>query len=237
MIHPIYPSIQKDLLSIASKERSLSMQNFFKNEIHCHGISNPDVQQIGKKYIAILKKDKFEAVLPLIEQLFQSTYHEEALLACQLVYAFKKQYTIKHFELFESWIKNYVTNWAICDTFCNKVMGEMIFQFPSCTSKIKTWCLSEQLYVRRASAVSFIYPAKKKQFINDQFEIALLLLEDQEDLVQKGYGWMLKVLSGVCEQEVFDFVQMYKSRMPRTALRYAIEKMDNSKKQLAMQKD
>ena len=237
MTSTLYRSIQNDMLGIASKERSLSMQNFFKNGIRCHGISNPDVQQIGKKYIAILKKEKLSAVIPLIEQLFKSTYHEEALLACQLTYAFKKQYTSNLFPLFESWIQNYVTNWAVCDTFCNKVMGEMIFQFPGCIPQIKQWCISELLFVRRASAVSFIYPAKKGQFINDQFEIAMLLLEDTEDLVQKGYGWMLKVLSESREQEVFEFIQRYKSRMPRTALRYAIEKMDDRKRKLAMQQD
>lgn len=233
----MYSSIQSDLSTIASKERSISMQNFFKNEIHCYGISNPIVQQIGRKYITLLKQENFTTTIPLIEKLFQSTYHEEALLACQFVYAFKKQYTQEHFEIFESWIRNYISNWAICDTFCNKVIGEMIFQFPPCIAHIKKWCLSEQLYVRRASAVSFIYPAKKNQFVNDQFEIAILLLEDKDDLVQKGYGWMLKVLSECREQEVFDFIQKYKSQMPRTALRYAIEKMDDRKKLLAMQRE
>ena len=101
---------------------------------------------------------------------------------------------------------------------------------------MKKWSLSPNLWARRASAVSFIYPAKKNTYANDQFEIALILLEDNEDMVQKGYGWMLKVLSQVRQQEVFNFVQRYKARMPRTALRYATEKMDAHYRDEAMRK-
>ncbi|MEN9947705.1 MAG: hypothetical protein RL106_528, partial [Bacteroidota bacterium] len=103
-------------------------------------------------------------------------------------------------------------------------------------NEMKMWAISENLWVRRAAAVSFIYPAKKNMFVQDQWEIALLLLEDKEDMVQKGYGWMLKVLSQKRQNEVFDFVQRYKARMPRTALRYAIEKMPAQLKKQAMEK-
>jgi 3-methyladenine DNA glycosylase AlkD len=66
--------------------------------------------------------------------------------------------------------------------------------------------------------------------------IALILLEDKEDMVQKGYGWMLKVLSQKRLTLVFNFIEQYKDRMPRTALRYAIEKMPKNLKEQAMLK-
>jgi 3-methyladenine DNA glycosylase AlkD len=73
-------------------------------------------------------------------------------------------------------------------------------------------------------------------FLNDIFEIANTLLTDKHDLVQKGYGWMLKAASQAQEKEVFDFVMSKKSIMPRTALRYAIEKMPPELKSRAMEK-
>jgi 3-methyladenine DNA glycosylase AlkD len=73
-------------------------------------------------------------------------------------------------------------------------------------------------------------------YTEDQLEIALALLEDNEDMVQKGYGWMLKVLSQKQTLLVFEFVERYKDRMPRTALRYAIEKMPKNLKEQAMRK-
>ena len=90
--------------------------------------------------------------------------------------------------------------------------------------------------MRRASAVSLIIPARQGKFLKDILEIADLLLLDQDDMVQKGYGWMLKVASQKHQQEIFDYVITNKALMPRTALRYAIEKMPAELKREAMEK-
>lgn len=235
-ITELHQEIRTDLLAIASEKRRPSTCGFFKHDIKCHGVSNPDSQKIGQKYLAILKTEKKELVWGICEKLFQDEFLEESLLACQLSFSFKKHYEVKDFKIFERWVLLYINNWAECDTFCNKVIGEMLFKFPSLVSEVKKWSLSPNLWARRASAVSFIYPAKRNTYADDQFEIALVLLEDSEDMVQKGYGWMLKVLSSSRLQDVFHFVQTYKSRMPRTALRYAIEKMPDEMKIEAMKK-
>ncbi len=72
--------------------------------------------------------------------------------------------------------------------------------------------------------------------MKDIFEIADILLLDEDDLVQKGYGWMLKAASQAHQQEVFDYVVRNKKTMPRTALRYAIEKMPKDLRLQAMSK-
>lgn len=90
--------------------------------------------------------------------------------------------------------------------------------------------------MRRASAVSLIDPAKKGLFLKDIFEISDILFLDKDDLVQKGYGWMLKAASQVHEEMVFKYVMKNKKAMPRTALRYAIEKMPKALKEKAMEK-
>jgi 3-methyladenine DNA glycosylase AlkD len=230
--------IQQELLQLATPERKKSIEFFFKHDIKAYGVSNPDTQKIGRSVVQIIKKEEWpkDKIWKLAEQLFKNGSIEESLLACQVVVAFKREYSLDDFGLFAKWVNLYIDNWAECDTFCNKVIGEMLFRFPELVSEMKMWALSDNLWVRRASAVSFIYPAKKNMFVEDQLEIALLLLEDQEDMVQKGYGWMLKVLSQNRQKEVFDFVQRYKARMPRTALRYAIEKMPAQLKKQAMEK-
>ena len=88
----------------------------------------------------------------------------------------------------------------------------------------------------RASAVSLIIPARKGLFLDTIFEIADNLLLDKDDLVQKGYGWMLKAASESHQQQVFDYIMKNKIKMPRTALRYAIEKMPKNFKIIAMEK-
>ena len=90
--------------------------------------------------------------------------------------------------------------------------------------------------MRRAAAVTFIIPARKGLFLETVFDIADHLLSDSDDLVQKGYGWMLKAASQAHLQEVFDYVMKNKANMPRTALRYSIEKMPKEMKEQAMKK-
>ena len=82
----------------------------------------------------------------------------------------------------------------------------------------------------------FRSPARQGKFLNDILEIADILLLDGDDMVQKGYGWMLKVASQKHQKAVFEYVVANKALMPRTALRYAIEKMPSELKKLAMGK-
>jgi 3-methyladenine DNA glycosylase AlkD len=90
--------------------------------------------------------------------------------------------------------------------------------------------------VKRAAAVSLIVPARKGLFLPAIFDIAVLMLTDGDDMVQKGYGWMLKEASKAHQEEVFEFVMQHKAVMPRTALRYAIEKMPPELRKMAMSK-
>jgi 3-methyladenine DNA glycosylase AlkD len=79
-------------------------------------------------------------------------------------------------------------------------------------------------------------PAKRGKFLSDIFHIADSLLQDKDDLVQKGYGWMLKEASIEHQEAVLDYIIRNKTLMPRTALRYAIERMPKDLKQKAMAK-
>jgi 3-methyladenine DNA glycosylase AlkD len=103
-------------------------------------------------------------------------------------------------------------------------------------SGLKRWAKSQNRWLKRASAVSLIVPARKGKYLEDILEIADILHSDQDDMVQKGYGWMLKVASHNHEQEVFNYVISTKATMPRTSLRYAIEKMPQELKAKAMAK-
>lgn len=151
-------------------------------------------------------------------------------------YNVRKQYEPVDFKIFEKWVNKYVSNWAACDTFCNHTVGAFIEMYPSYLEELKRWARSGNRWVKRAAAVSLIVPARKGLFLDDIFEIADILHSDPDDMVQKGYGWMLKVASKIHQREVFDYVMSKKNTIPRTALRYAIEKMPPELKSRAMAK-
>lgn len=85
--------------------------------------------------------------------------------------------------------------------------------------------------------MSLIVPAKNGEFLKEVFDIADQLLKDEDDMVQKGYGWLLKEASRKHQKGVFDYVLKNKGVMPRTALRYAIELMPKGLRAKVMEKD
>ncbi|MGI1899396.1 DNA alkylation repair protein, partial [Vibrio campbellii] len=127
----------------------------------------------------------------------------------------------------ESWLYQYITDWNDCDDFCTHAFGALIAQDNPLFQRTLSWCKSDNFAVRRAAAVVLIYPINKGLYGGTEpFQIVDLLLEDDHYLVQKGYGWMLKVLAQKEPERVIDYLKCSHSRMPRTAFRYAIEKLD-----------
>ena len=93
-------------------------------------------------------------------------------------------------------------------------------RFPGAVDVLKAWAASENRWMRRAAAVSLVVPAKRGEFLDDALAIADLLLLDSDDMVRKGYGWLLKEVSRHHCDEVYAFVLARRDVMPRTALRY-----------------
>jgi 3-methyladenine DNA glycosylase AlkD len=231
------PEIRRELKqNIDAKTRS-SFQRFFKENVLCYGVKTAAVTGIARMYFKSVKPLGKKQVFALCEELLKSDYMEEAFIAFDWAYRFKDDFVPGDFPLFQSWLENYVNNWAKCDVFCNHTLGSFIEKYPDYLQKLKKWTKSNNRWLRRASAVTLIVPAKRGKFLADVFEIADSLLLDEDDLVQKGYGWLLKEASRLHQQEVFDFVMKNKDVMPRTALRYAIEKMPPELRRRAMAKD
>ena len=229
----IIGQIRIELKNNKQKTR-VGSQYFFKEKVKAYNIKTPVVRQIAKKYWQQVKGLPKLEIFKLSEELLKSGYNEEATIAFTWVFNLKKQYQPSDMKLFESWLNKYIDNWGKCDDFCTHSVGELLLQYPELLKKLPTWARSKNMWVRRASAVSLIYPNRRKNHLKQIFEIADILLIDKEDLVQKGYGWMLKEASNLYQKEVFDYVMKNKHKMPRTALRYAIEKMPKSLKQRAM---
>ncbi len=235
-MHDFLTKLQNQLQQNADAKTKESGQRFFKETIKMYGVKTATVSKIGKEAFKEIENESKEKIFSLCEKLWQSGYMEETFIACNWSYNVWKQYEKKDFFIFEKWIKQYINNWASCDTFCNHTVGKFIEIYPEYLSELKKWTKSKNRWVKRASAVSLIVPARKGQFLKDVFEISDNLLLDPDDMVQKGYGWLLKVASQIHQREIFDYVMNNKTVMPRTSLRYAIEKMPLTLKKKAMAK-
>lgn len=232
----IIDEIRTELISSANEKTRIQGEKFFREEIKIYGLKSAQLTEISKKYYKILPDKIKDVVFSLCEELWKSGFLEENGVACIWSYNVRKQYVPDDFKVFERWVNKYVSNWAVCDSLCNHTVGSFIEMYPSYLAGLKRWAKSGNRWVKRASAVSLIVPARKGLFLEDIFEIADTLHSDPDDMVQKGYGWMLKVASQAHREKVFNYVISKKKTMPRTALRYAIEKMPAELKARAMSK-
>jgi 3-methyladenine DNA glycosylase AlkD len=234
---PVILQIRQDLRDSADPGTQKSFQRFFREEVQYYGVKTAAVGKIAKKYWKEIKIRDTAGIFQLCEELYSSHITEEAFIVSNWVPHLKDRFEPEDFQIFYKWIDTYISNWAMCDGFCNHSMGDFIEKYPEYVDELKTWTKSGNRWVRRAAAVSLIVPAKHGKYLEELLEIAGLLLTDNDDMVQKGYGWLLKEASRKNQQEVFAFVIRNRKEMPRTALRYAIELMPKDMKAEAMKKD
>ncbi len=210
---------------------------YFKEAITVYGVNTATVGRIAKTHWNQVKGLEKKEIFSLCEELYCSGVMEEAFVAADWLPNIAERFERSDLATFKRWIECYIDNWAKCDGFCNHTVGDFMQKFPDCVSELKEWAKSDNRWLKRAAAVSLIVPAKKGMFLREAFEICDLLLADGDDLVQKGYGWLLKAETEKHPKEVLAYVLKNKKVMPRTALRYAIEKLPKEDKVQAMKKD
>ncbi|HVN66168.1 MAG TPA: DNA alkylation repair protein [Methanomicrobiales archaeon] len=232
----IVEAVRDELRHHADEATRDGARRFFREEITRYGVKTPVAREIARRYFRVIRNRGKREVFALCEELFRSGYMEEAFIAADWADRVHSEYETGDFDVFEAWIGKYVDSWAKCDTLCNHAVGSFIEQFPEHLPGLKRWTGSRNRWLRRAAAVTLVLPARRGLFIEDVLDIAGRLLQDPDDLVQKGYGWLLKEAGKAHPDEVFRFVMEHRKDMPRTALRYAIEKMPAEWKRQAMKR-
>lgn len=236
MYEDLISEIRGELTRNADERTKETAARFFKEGINCYGVKAATVLKIADKYFKQIKNEQKQTIFSLCEELLGSDLFEESAIAFEWVYRIREYYEPEDFEIFEGWIEKYVNNWAKCDTLCNHSVASFIESYPQYLSRLKEWTRSENRWFRRAAAVTLVLPARNGKFLDDVLEIADSLLMDEDDLVRKGYGWMLKEAGKAHQQEIYEYIMKNKKVMPRTSLRYAIEKFPQDIRKKAMEK-
>jgi 3-methyladenine DNA glycosylase AlkD len=235
-MHTISSRIRQTLQENIDEKTQQNSRRFFKEEVKVYGVKTAAVTRIADQFWPEVKILQKAEIFKLCEFFLASDYCEEAYIVSSWLPRISEQFERDDWTIFQGWMEKYINNWAKCDTFCNHTLGDFLMRFPELIVKLKEWTFSENRWVKRAASVSLIIPARQGYFLNDIFDICDQLLLDQDDMVQKGYGWLLKATSEMYQKEVFNYVQQNKAKMPRTALRYAIEKMPDELRKEAIKR-
>jgi len=211
-MNKILSGLRAELSELSDAKLQASSQRYFKDSVKVYGIKTATVGQLAGKYYQKIKHLHKDNILELCEELQKSDYMEEAFIAYNWSDRISKNLDTADWPTLTRWVSKYVSNWAECDTLCNHTVGNFIMKYPDYIKELKAWTKSDNRWVKRAAAVSLIVPARKGLFLDDIFIIADSLLTDSDDMVQKGYGWMLKVTSQAHLQPVYNYVMKHKAR-------------------------
>ncbi|WP_313098492.1 DNA alkylation repair protein [Epilithonimonas sp.] len=225
--------VAKALADLVIPGKAEIMQTFFKtgkgeygeNDLFI-GVTVPDQRSVAKEFYKTITLDE------LIE-LLSSKIHEHRLTALlMLVYKFEKtKDKIGQKEIIDFYLKHikYINNWDLVDTSCYKILGRYCFENQD--SKIlESLSDSDDMWEKRMAIVATMHHIKKGKFeLTKTF--ALKNLKHPHDLMHKANGWLLREMGKMNETELLDFLNLHYKEMPRTCLRYAIEKLDEELRQ------
>jgi len=185
------------------------------------GVTVPDTRKIAKKYSELYLEDLYV--------LGRSKVHEERLCALHILVArYNKASTnAERIELFEFWLElladGFVNNWDLVDTSA-PYLGEILSRHVGYGAEfLRGLANSRNLWERRSSIILTFALIRLNKF-GPTKAMALELMEDNHDLIHKAVGWMLREVGNRDKEWLTEFLNKYKNRMPRTMLRYAIEK-------------
>lgn len=215
--------LKQELHSIANPEIAEHSKRFFKTGKGEYGESDrflgirvPEQRKIARKY----------KTLPLneVEKLIQSVYHEERLTALFILeYKYSTATEKQKKEIYKFYLSNLrcINNWDLIDSSAPKIMGAYLHD--KSRDILYDLAKSSDLWKRRISIMSTFYFIQNGDF-EDTFKIADLMLNDEHDLIHKAVGWMLREIGNKDRNRLEEFLKPCYRKMPRTMLRYAIEK-------------
>jgi len=228
--------LREDLRAKADPSHRDGSRAFFKEPIRPLGVRSKDLNAIIARHWREAKGLPNGELLALCDQLWASGVFEEASVACKWCAHALPVLGLPAFDTFERWLSTRVDNWAHCDDLSSHCVGGLLALYPEAVERTVPWLASPNRWLRRAGAVSCVLPARHGLYLHHVFRVADVLLTDEDDLVRKGYGWLLKEASRAWPREVLEFILPRRGRMPRVALRYAIEFLPQDWRRRAMEK-
>lgn len=233
----VIEKIKQELASLGNANKAQTLSRYFKTgkgeyaegDIFL-GVSVPEQRKIAKAYVDMPLEETIE--------LLQSTVHEHRLTALFILVAQYEQGGEDEKErIFNAYLAHtdHINNWDLVDLSAPKILGDYLLNKPHEREVLYHLARSKKLWERRIAMLATYTFIKHKMF-DDAEKIATILVDDTNDLIHKAVGWMLREMGKKDQKREEKFLTKHHTNMPRTMLRYAIEKFDQTKKQFYMKK-
>jgi 3-methyladenine DNA glycosylase AlkD len=215
--------IRRVLLNGASAPHTEEVQRFFRDEIQSRGWYTHELRRVAVRLRkATLNDASLDFLLAVCDKLFRGRVLEEKVFAVLMLQGIVKDFGDGEFKLFASWLDR-VSTWADHDALASYLLGPMIAASPPRVKAALAWAKSRDRWHRRAAAVALIRATRQQKCRREVIQISNLLLDDKDEMVQKGLGWLLREAAKYDPGFTIPYLMRIRTRTPRLVLRAACE--------------
>jgi 3-methyladenine DNA glycosylase AlkD len=224
----IVAEIQHLLRNGGSAEHASGVQGFFKGEVKSHGWYTAKLRSVAVRFRQQIQKELgLDFLLKVADKLFAGRNLEEKIFAVFLLEKLTGDFGDAEFRLFESWLPR-ISSWADHDGLVHYLIAPMVAAKTSRSRRVFVWAKSPNRWHRRAACVALIHGTRRRMFFPEIKRLSDLLLSDQDDMVQKGLGWLLRETAKADAKRTVPHLMNIRKRAPRLVLRTACETLPAS---------
>ena len=228
--------IRSALKEGGSAERASGIQWFFKDEIKSHGWRTADLRRtIRRCRKELLRQQDLDFLVTVADLLFRGLVLEEKTAGIFLLEGLTEKCGDREFKIFESWLDR-ISSWADHDGLVHSLISPMVAAKTTRTKAVFRWAKSPKRWHRRASCVALIRGARARMFFAEIVKLSDSLLADEDDMVQKGLGWLLRETAKFAPKRTIPYLMKIRGRAPRLVLRTACETLPSAVKEHVLAK-
>jgi 3-methyladenine DNA glycosylase AlkD len=216
-----------------------SQKKFFKpwEKISLYGIKTPDVKRIERElYAGVRRSWVYSEALAFCDLLMRDRHLESKSVGLLLLGRYYRRFEEDLLGTARGWLEEGLCdNWAVTDDLSTGVLWRLLERFENLAGQFEKWRQSPNLWVRRAGVVVFVKCARKGRHLDRIYRIVTALLPDPHDLIHKACGWLLREAGKTDPRRLEKYLLKHGPAIPRTTLRYAIERFPSSKRRRILQ--
>jgi 3-methyladenine DNA glycosylase AlkD len=190
-----------------------------------YNVGTGRVRALAREIVAGHREWSVDAALAFADLLIADRYLEVKGVAIEVLARFRRQFQPTYLRAWKRWLaSDFADNWATTDGICGMLIGPLLVAHPELVPRLASWARDRNLWVRRAAIVALIPPLRKHDVLEQVYATARMLHDDQADLIQKAVGWALREAGKVDPQRLERYLRANGRQIPRTTIRYAIER-------------
>ncbi len=215
----------RNLRAQGNPTRAKAVQQYFKHSVFALGIDAPTLRQFATEQLKTTMPVWTVAEgVAVCDRLLREPELEIRGLGILVLSGFRKEFAPKLLPIARRWFNMRLDNWALVDSFAGLVLSPLLKRHPSATVTLQHWSRAKSLWVRRAALVTLVPFARRGEFLDLAYKLAGEHFCAREDLMHKATGWLLREAGKTDMLRLKQFLLQHGPSLPRTALRYAIER-------------